>query len=81
MLLEARMRSLAPRMGVKLIWLIGTHSFPHDDPVQFTWGSNSITVDCTDLEPLMDLLDTEQRIYPAMFMSEYIEPFFREHAK
>ena len=67
-------------MNVKLTCLKGMHGTSHENPVQVSWGSNSLIVDREDLEPLVDLLDTEQRVTPFMFLNDYIEPFLRRHA-
>lgn len=80
MLLEARLRGFAPRMGVKLICHSGLHNDPYENPVQVTWGSNSFRLDRDDLAPLLDLIDPIERINPSTFLNDYWEPFIRRYA-
>lgn len=78
MLLEARLRGLAPRMNVKLV-IHKSINTPHQNPVLINWGSNGFYVDAQDLEDLIDLLSTDDEVSPADFLANYWEGFLRKH--
>ncbi len=80
MLIEARLRQLAPRMSCKLIYLRGSHGTDFDNPIQFKFGSNTVTADIQAFEEWLDLLDTDLPVTPHSFMLDYLDPFLRKYA-
>lgn len=80
MILESRLKALT-RMRLGLRILRGQHNTSFDNPVMFTFGSNSFIVDREDLEAFADLEDMEENIGANRFMNEYMYPFLRNFAK
>jgi hypothetical protein len=52
---------------------------PFDHPVLINWGSNRITCDRDDLEPLVDAMEDEHTT-PNGFLHDAWMPFLRQHA-
>ncbi len=80
MILESRLKALT-RMRLGLRILRGQHNTSFDNPVMFTFGSNSFIIDREDLEAFSDLMDIDENIGTNRFMNEYMEPFLKSHAK
>lgn len=79
MLLEAYMRHASRRMTTKIIDPHRDMNTPYDNPVLINWGSNGISCDRADLEPLLDVLDPDNQITPNGFLEDYWKPFLRKH--